>query len=240
MRRDIFKRYLTPANIGRVRDFVVAEYAVLIAIGLASALAFAFFEVADEVSEQETHELDTAILEMFRTPGDPSQMIGSFWFQEAVRDITALGSMSVLALIVASVVIYLCITHQARAGLLVAGSVTGGWVLSTLLKNVFDRPRPEYSAIAEALSASFPSGHAMLSAVTYLTLGALLARLSDRWRVKIFFYAVAVVLTVLVGISRVVLGVHFPSDVIAGWALGAAWALGATALASVLRRRGVI
>lgn len=169
--RDVLKSYLSADNIRRARDFFLAEYAVLIAIGLASALVYAFFQIADEVSERETRELDIAILELFRIPGDPSQMIGSFWFQEAVRDVTALGSMSVLAFIIASVVIYLCITYQARAGLLVAGSVIGGWVLSTLLKSLFDRPRPEYSAIAEALSASFPSGHAMLSAVTYLTLG---------------------------------------------------------------------
>jgi undecaprenyl-diphosphatase len=129
-------------------------------------------------------------------------------------------------------------TRQAHAALLVAVSVIGGSILSNLLKTFFDRPRPEFSTITEALSASFPSGHAMLSAVTYLTLGALLARLSPRLEVKAFFYGVAVVLTVLVGISRVLLGVHYPSDVLAGWALGAAWALGATAVASLLRRRG--
>lgn len=240
MKSDIFKRYISEGNIRRVREFVVTEYAVLIAIGIASAFAFGFIQVADEVTEGETHDLDIAILELFRAAGDPSQMIGSFWFREAVRDITALGSVSVLTLIVASVIIFLLMTRQAHAALLVAVSVIGGSILSTFLKNFFDRPRPEYSAITEALSASFPSGHAMLSAVTYLTLGALLARLSQRWRVRIFFYGVAIILTVLVGISRVMLGVHYPSDVLAGWALGAAWALGATAVASFLRRRNMV
>lgn len=234
----MFKRYLSQPYIQRIRKFVAAEYAVLIAMGLASAFAFAFFQVADEVTEGETHELDIAILEMFRSAGDPSQMIGSFWFREAVRDITALGSVSILTLVVSFVVIFLLMTRQAHAALLVAVSVIGGSILSSLLKSFFDRPRPEFSTITEALSASFPSGHAMLSAVTYLTLGALLARLSPRLEVKVFFYGVAVVLTVLVGISRVLLGVHFPSDVLAGWTLGAAWALGATGVASLLRHRG--
>lgn len=235
-----FKQRLSSPRFRRLRDFVLAEQAVLIAIGIAAALVFAFFEVADEVSDGETHEIDIAILEMFRVPGDPSQMIGSFWFQEAVRDVTALGSFSVLTLVVSSVVIYLLLTRRAAAAVLVAGAVISGAVLSDLLKEFFDRPRPEFSAVAGELSASFPSGHSMISAVTYLTLGALLARLSDRWREKVFFYGVAIVLTALIGSSRVLLGVHYPSDVIAGWALGAAWAFAATALATVLHRRGIV
>tara|TARA_A100001391_G_scaffold65878_2_gene41463 strand:+ start:7034 stop:7786 length:753 start_codon:yes stop_codon:yes gene_type:complete len=235
-----FKQHFSSSRLKRLRDFVFAEQAVLIAIGIAAALVFAFLEVADEVSDGETHEIDIAILEIFRVPGDPNQMIGSFQFQEAVRDITALGSFSVLTIVVSSVVIYLLLTRRAAAAVLVAGAVISGALLSDLLKEFFDRPRPEFSAVAGELSASFPSGHSMISAVTYLTLGALLARLSERWREKIFFYGVAIVLTILVGTSRVLLGVHYPSDVVAGWALGAAWALAATALASLLRRRGIV
>ena len=87
-----FKQHFSSSRLKRVRDFVFAEQAVLIAIGIAAALVFAFLEVADEVSDGETHEIDIAILEIFRVPGDPNQMIGSFQFQEAVRDIPALGS----------------------------------------------------------------------------------------------------------------------------------------------------
>ncbi|WP_417580625.1 phosphatase PAP2 family protein [Pelagibacterium sp.] len=234
------KQHLSSKQLSRVRDFVFAEQAVLLAIGLAAALVFAFLEIADEVSEGETHENDIAILEMFRAPGDANQMIGPFWFQESVRDITALGSFSILTLVVSIVVIYLLLTRRAGAALLVAGAVISGALLSDLLKEVFDRPRPEFSAVAGELSASFPSGHSMISAVTYLTLGALLARLTDLRREKVFFFGVAIVLTALVGMSRVLLGVHYPSDVIAGWALGAAWALAATSLASILRGRGKI
>ena len=240
MMQRFFERYLAQPRLRQVRDFLVAEYAALLSIGLASAFAFAFFQLADEVTDGETHELDIAVLELFRAPNDPGQMIGSFWFQEAVRDITALGSVSVLTIIVVTVVVYQLIRRNAGAAMLVLGAVTTGSLLSQLLKRFFDRPRPEYSAITEALSASFPSGHAMLSAVTYLTLGALLARLSPHWGEKVFFYSIAIILTMLVGISRVILGVHFPSDVLAGWALGAAWALGATTIAAVLRRRGMV
>lgn len=233
------KQRIAP-TLNRLRAFAFAEQAVLFGIGMVAALVFAFIAIADEVTEGDTHEIDIAILELFRAPGDPSQMIGSFRFQEAVRDITAMGSFSILTLIVSSVVIYLLMTRRAGAAILVAGAVISGALLSDLLKEVFDRPRPEFSAVAGELSASFPSGHSMISAVTYLTLGALIARLSDRKREKVFFFGVAIVLTALVGASRVLLGVHYPSDVLAGWALGAAWAFAATLLASLLQRRGTI
>ena len=117
----------------------------------------------------------------------------------------------------------------------VALSVIGGTVLSFGLKLVFERPRPDLVAhLVEVQTASFPSAHAMLSATTYLTLGALLARFEDRRRLKSYVLGVAIGLTVLVGISRIYLGVHWPTDVIAGWCAGAAWAV---ACARVARYR---
>ena len=110
-----------------------------------------------------------------------------------------------------------------RAVLLVA--VGGGVLLSTLLKIGFDRPRPDLVPHGAVVYASFPSGHAMLSAVVYLTLGALLARVQPRRLLKLYLLGLAILLTVAVGISRVYLGVHWPTDVVAGWAsapLGAA------------------
>ncbi len=233
----MLKQLIARIDYRRIRDFVITEYIVLIAIAIASALVFWFFEFADDVTEGDTHLVDTAILEMFRAPDDPSQMIGPFWYQEAVRDITALGSFSLLALIVTFAVIHLLLLRKVGAAVLVGVSIISGSIAISLLKSGFDRPRPDFSAITEELSASFPSGHAMASAVTFLTLGALLSRFTDHWRLKIFYFAAAVVLTMLVGTSRVLLGVHYPSDVIAGWALGAAWALLWTAIASFLRHR---
>jgi undecaprenyl-diphosphatase len=131
------------------------------------------------------------------------------------------------------------LARKRGAALLVLASVGGGALLSTLLKLSFERPRPDLVPHAVAVyTASFPSGHAMLSAVTYLTLGTLLARIQPRRRLRAYIVAVAVLLTLLVGTSRVYLGVHWPTDVLAGWCLGAAWAMLCWAVALWLQRRG--
>jgi undecaprenyl-diphosphatase len=143
-----------------------------------------------------------------------------------MRDLTALGSTSVLVFIVVSVIFYLLLAGKAKAALFIFASVAGGQVLSSLLKLGVERPRPDLvSHLAEVYTLSFPSGHAMLSAVTYLTLGSLLARVLPGRMLKTYVLAVAVIATLLVGISRVYLGVHWPSDVLAGWCAGSAWAM---------------
>ena len=110
---------------------------------------------------------------------------------------------------------------------------------STLLKMGFDRARPDLVPHGSFVStASFPSGHAMMSAVTYLTLGALLASVHSPTRVKAYLLALALVLTLLVGLSRIYLGVHWPTDVAAGWAVGAAWALLSSLAMRWLQKRG--
>ena len=102
----------------------------------------------------------------------------------------------------------------------------GGAILTNLLKNVFARPRPDLvDHLVAVHSMSFPSGHAMGAAATFLTLGALLARTERKKVVRGYIFAVAGLLTLMVGFSRVFLGVHYPTDVLAGWTLGAAWAL---------------
>jgi undecaprenyl-diphosphatase len=132
-------------------------------------------------------------------------------------------------------------TRRRGAALLVSASVGGGMIVSTLLKFGFERPRPDLVPHAtQVYTASFPSGHAMLSAVVFLTLGALLARVHKPRRVKLFFLSLAVVLTMLVGCSRVYLGVHWPSDVLAGWCVGAAWAGLCWYAALLLQRKGKV
>jgi undecaprenyl-diphosphatase len=130
---------------------------------------------------------------------------------------------------------------KRAAALLVFVAVDGGLLLSTLLKMEFDRPRPDLVAHAvRVYTASFPSGHATLSAVTYLTLGALLTRVVPKRRIKVFFMGLAIFLTLVVGASRVYLGVHWPSDVLAGWCVGAAWASLCWFVALQLQRRGQV
>jgi undecaprenyl-diphosphatase len=105
-------------------------------------------------------------------------------------------------------------------------------LLNLLLKLGFDRPRPDLVPhLTEAYQTSFPSGHSMSSAATYLTLGAMLARVQPSRRLKIYFLSLAIAVMLLVGFSRVYLGVHWPSDVLAGWAAGAIWALACWLLA---------
>ena len=118
-----------------------------------------------------------------------------------------------------------------------ASAVAGGMLISHLLKLLFARPRPEIEHAVQVFTPSFPSGHATLSAVTFLTLAALLSRVRTRRRVKIYFVSVAVILTVIVGVSRIYLGVHYPTDVLAGWCIGSAWAIACWAMAVWLQAR---
>ena len=196
--------------------------------------------LAEEVVEGDTHRVDNAVLMAFRTPGDASDVIGPPWVEEMVRDVTALGSYAFVIIVVLASVGYLLLLRKHGLALLVAAAEAGGVLISTLLKNGFDRPRPEIDHAARVFTASFPSGHATLSAVTFLTLGALLTRVSPSRRAKLYFMSVAVILTLMVGMSRVYLGVHYPSDVVAGWCVGAAWALLCWAVALWLQRRGSV
>jgi undecaprenyl-diphosphatase len=144
-------------------------------------------------------------------------------------------------LLTAVVASYLLVARKASTALFVIGATIGGAMLSTTLKSFFQRPRPDLVAhLVDVTSTSFPSGHAMNSAVVYLTLGALLARTQKDRRTRIFILSVAIALTLIIGTSRVYLGVHWPSDVLAGWAVGATWAALCSTLARMLQRRGAI
>ncbi len=202
------------------------ELSVLLAGFLAAAGLWGFLELAEAVREGEAHDLDTRILLFFRTPGQPDDPLGPVWLEEAMRDITSLGSTVVLVLIVLATLFYLLLIGRSRSAAFVLVSVGGGQILSSLLKTGIDRPRPELvSHLVEVSTLSFPSGHAMLSAVTYLTLGAILAPILPGLVTRIYVLGLAVLLTLMVGVSRIYLGVHWPSDVLAGWCAGFAWAM---------------
>jgi undecaprenyl-diphosphatase len=214
---------------------------VLFAVGILAASLWVFVELADEVVENETHAIDRKLLMMLRNPVDPSDPIGSLWVESAVRDVTALGSTVVLAFITFAAAGYLFLAGKPHAALFVLGAVLGGLLLGSGMKQLFGRPRPDFVAHGDhVLSASFPSNHSLMSAVVYLTLGALLARVFPSFRIKAYFLLLAVLLTLAVGVSRVYLGVHWPTDVLAGWALGAAWAIVCWLLARWLQRQGQV
>jgi undecaprenyl-diphosphatase len=210
-------------------------------VAVTGAALVAFVQLADAVMEGETRRFDERILLALRSASDPSDPLGPRWFEEMMRDFTALGGTAVLVVITAIVAGYLLLTRKRGAALMVVASVAGGTLLSQVLKWGFDRPRPDLVPHgATVYTQSFPSGHAMLSAVAYLTLGALLARTQPSPRVKAYLLGVAAALTVIVGCSRVYLGVHWPTDVLAGWAVGAGWALLCWLVMLWLQRRGQV
>jgi undecaprenyl-diphosphatase len=201
-------------------------FIVLLAMLLVVGGTWAFIELADEVTEGETQHIDERILHGMRNPNDPADPVGPPWLEEAGRDVTALGGVLVLALMTATVFGYLFIDGKRRSAFFVLFATLGALLLSTALKRFFDRPRPgAVTHLSYVYTSSFPSGHSMLSATVYLTLGSLLMRFQPRRRLKIYYLFVAAMLTVLVGISRVYMGVHYPSDVLAGWTAGLVWAL---------------
>lgn len=198
------------------------EPKILSGIITASLALWGFVEIAENVVEGDARYFDSTIL-MALHRSDFSKLD---WFIEFVRDISGLGGPGVLTLLVSACVIFLVLSNNLRTAIFVALATISGAALSSLLKMGFDRPRPDLIPnLTHVYGASFPSGHAMVSAVVYLTLGSLLTRVVSRFWSKIFVMAVAVLLTGLIGLSRLYLGVHWPSDVLAGWAAGAAWAL---------------
>jgi undecaprenyl-diphosphatase len=196
------------------------------ALALVAGAVWAVLRLAEFALAGQTRWIDEALLLALRHPADPTVPLGPHWLRELGRDVTALGSNGILILLSAAVAGLLLLKQRARTALIAVLAVSSGMLLSHMLKLGFDRPRPDLVPHeVYVYTASFPSGHAMLSAVTYLTLAALLTREESSPRVRAYLLAVAIGLSLLVGISRVYLGVHWPTDVLAGWAVGAAWAL---------------
>jgi undecaprenyl-diphosphatase len=195
-------------------------------VGLAACVLLLVFTIlAGEVFEGDTQAFDTRILEALRNPADPARPIGPRWIESSLLDVTALGGPTVLAMVVLAVVGFLLLQTRYRTALFVAITSFSGRLVEMALKHAFNRPRPTVVPhLREVFSTSFPSGHAMESAIVYLTLGAVLMRVADSRLTKVYCLGIAVLLTVLVGSSRVYLGVHYPTDVIGGWIIGFVWA----------------
>jgi undecaprenyl-diphosphatase len=217
------------------------EFRLLLAFLATAGLILGFGLLAEEVIEGDTTAFDRTIFLLFRQAGNPVSPIGPLWLKEAARDLTGLGSTTVLGLVFISVLGYLLMIRMRGVALLVLVAVLGGQILSTVLKLLFERSRPDLVPdTPHVFTASFPSGHAMLSAVTYITLAALLARVQPSRNARIYLVALATLLTVLIGVSRVYLGVHWPTDVLAGWCIGSAWAMLCWIAAVCLQRRGEV
>jgi undecaprenyl-diphosphatase len=226
---------------GLLRWIGSRELSVLLVIFTLMASLLVFVKLADEVIEGDTHEFDRAILLSMRNSQDLSDPIGPRWVEEIGRDLTALGGNAVLTLLTLAVVGFLTLEGKHRMAIVLIVATLGALSVSSALKHSIDRDRPNLVPHGSVVyTASFPSGHSMLAASTYLTMAALLIRTLNNRRIKAYILLVAVLTTLLVGISRVYLGVHWPTDVIAGWTAGSAWALLCWLLARWLQLRGAI
>ena len=212
---------VVPEEIAGARD---PSHTLLGPLGaglVVALLALAFGAVAGWALEGDSQALDQRVLEAARS------LRGAHpWLGEVMRDLSGLGSTVVLTIAVTITVLYLVLVRRRTTALLVAVSASGGAVMVAALKAAFGRARPgvEFAELVVA-GLSFPSGHASMSAAVFLTLGALVANTRARWRERLYVFAAAALLAALVGLSRIALGVHWTTDVLAGWAFGSAWAI---------------
>lgn len=189
-------------------------------------LIFLFIQLAANVMGGGTASLDEQLILTFRTANDLSDPIGPKWVEEMMRDITALGGVGILLFMTFCVLIYLLMDGYKKAALVLLIGIATGMLVSFSLKYGFTRPRPDLVPHGSFVyTSSFPSGHAMMSALVYFSLAGLLSQLPFKQSVKRYFFFIAFLLTVSIGISRVYLGVHWPTDIIAGWMTGSGWAL---------------
>src|SRR4051812_15792221 len=209
----------------RLRKLEQHEIQWLITGIIVCVALWGFFALASEVMEGDTKALDTRILLALRKTSDPSVPIGPSWIENSLLDLTAIGGPTVLGLFVCAVVGFLALQARYRTAIVVLATAASGELANIVMKHIFLRARPDVVPhLRDVDSTSFPSGHAMESAIIYLTLGAMLMRMAERRLTKIYCMSMAALLTVLVGVSRVYLGVHYPTDVIAGWLFGFFWA----------------
>ncbi|GAA0564522.1 phosphatase PAP2 family protein [Rhizomicrobium electricum] len=215
------------------------ETAVLAVWIAAAAAVWGFLGIADEMHEGELDAYDRAVISALRVAGDPHKAIGPHWLVESMRDVTALGGITLLVLVMAmSVIALLAYRHRLEA-LVLTGSVVLAQISSGLFKNFYERVRPTFAVYGDLpTSMSFPSGHSTTATATYFLLAVIVASLDPARPVKVLAFTVAALLALMIGFSRVFLGVHWPSDVIAGWCLGAAWAFAAAVLLRILKARG--
>ena len=232
---------LTQLSDWRATLAPMLERRVLIALLLIAGGMWGFVALTDEIREGEQFRLDRQILLLFRDPGDITDPIGPEWLESAVRDVTALGGTTIITMMTLVTAGYLLMSGKRHAALLVVAAIFGAALLSFAIKAGIERPRPElFPHGTPVYTASFPSGHATGAAATYLTLGALLARFQRARRLKVYLMSVAVLLTLMIGVSRLYLGVHWPTDVLAGWTLGSCWALLCWMVARQLQRLGAV
>ncbi|OYX55403.1 MAG: phosphoesterase [Brevundimonas subvibrioides] len=213
-----------------------AEFAALGALAIITLGTMTFVEIADDMTETDGQAFDQTVLHWMQpVAGQPR---GPWWLHEAAADITSLGGIAVLTLFAVVALGMLLILRKWLSALLLLIGLAGGVALSEGLKALFQRERPPAAFQAvETLNASFPSGHALLSTVFYLTVAVMMTRAFPRRRLKAYVLGVGMVFALMVGLTRVYLGAHWASDVMAGWCVGAAWAMALWLVSYAVERR---
>jgi len=232
----MIKRFLSFKDF--VHELVTKEIKVLIVFFLLFSSALIFIGVGNIVSKGSTRDFDITIIKSFRSMDDFGLPSGPIWIKEFMADITALGGGNVLAIITVFVSIFLILQKRYDAFWLLLAATIGGTLISFWLKDIYDRERPDLIyRLVTVTSLSFPSGHSMMSAVLYLTQAAIVARFQKERKIRIYILSIALVLTFIIGLSRVYLGVHYPTDVLGGWTIGLAWASLCWVIAWYMQRR---
>ncbi|CAN5143128.1 phosphatase PAP2 family protein [soil metagenome] len=226
------------AFAGRAIHLARTEIAALAALMVIAFGALTFADLAEDSREPGSQAFDLAVLHALHPYADAARPLGPPWAAIVAADITSLGSTALLVLFALVAVGLLLMLRKRLSALLLVVGLAGGLALSEGLKAVFERERPplEYQSV-HTLNASFPSGHALLSAVFYLTLGVMLTRAFPRRRLKAYVMGVAILMTLLVGTTRIYLGAHWATDVFAGWSVGAAWAMALWLVSYAVERR---
>lgn len=237
----------TPKHFRRLRQaealalrITANEILMLVALLIVVLGTWGFVTLSSQVMTGSTQEFDRWAVQSFRQAVIDHTRIDPAILDQSFLDISALGGPTVLVMMTAAIIGFLLWDRRYNAMLLMTMATVGGALLAYLLKEAIGRPRPEVPHLAIVAMSSFPSGHSMLSAIVYPTLGTLMARVVPRKRLKIYFMLVALTLSGLIGVSRVYLGVHYPTDVLAGWAAGLAWAALCWTVTKYLQRRGAV
>lgn len=223
-------RFMAPhptAFLTRCLRFARTEVAAVAALLVLALGVLSFVELADDMAEADGQAFDLAVLHALRPyADDPSRPIGPWWLKEAASDLTALGGISVLVLFGLIALGFLLIQKKRLSAVLLVAGLAGGVALSEGLKSLFERERPPSQfQVVETLNASFPSGHALLATVFYLSVGVMLTRAFPQRRLKAYALGAAIVIALLIGVTRIYLGAHWASDVFAGWSVGAGFAM---------------
>ncbi len=225
----------------RSRPALTVETTTLLHLFFGAVCAWLLLKSVPKVYKGRLEAIDNHVLRSLRRPEDLSIPIGPKWLPQAAKDITALGSGTNLTIATGILVGFLCLNRRFRATGFLLSSVGSGLFLCQSLKGFFARRRPTVVPhLAHFDPASFPSGHSMGAALVYLTSGSIISRQVTGSLAKTYFLSMAVVLAVIVGVSRVYLGVHYPSDVLAGWAAGSLWSSACAQAARWLQRQGSV